>query len=167
MRPARRLHHNGQLRIVFHDLVLPDGIQEKVDGILEGAQTARENQVKVDTEGGAQATSPKSRYLTTGFSVLLAVASAQGGGDRDAGRTGAGDASNRAAGGATGFKLVGIALGVLVHSQPLGAAMGAYGASVSVYTHFLGRGRDVVFPKDTAIEIGLGIRGKPALKTAE
>ena len=25
------------------------------------------------------------------------------------------------------------------------------------YTHFIARGRDVVFPKDTAMQIGLGV----------
>jgi hypothetical protein len=65
---------------------------------------------------------------------------------------------NRSAG---GFKLVGLALGVAVHSQPLGMAMGAYGASVSVYSHFLSRGRDVVFPKNTSMEIGFGRRISP------
>jgi hypothetical protein len=27
---------------------------------------------------------------------------------------------------------------------------------MSIYTHFVARGRDVVFPKDTAMQIGLG-----------
>jgi hypothetical protein len=40
-------------------------------------------------------------------------------------------------------------------------AMGAYGASVSVYSHFLSRGRDVVFPKNTSMEIGFGGRISP------
>jgi hypothetical protein len=62
------------------------------------------------------------------------------------------------AGGAGGFKLVGIALGVFVHSQPLGMAMGSYGASMSVYSHFIARGRDLVFPKNTAMEIAIGTR---------
>jgi hypothetical protein len=43
-----------------------------------------------------------------------------------------------------------------VHYTPLGMAMGAFGASRSVYSHFLSRGQDVVFPKDTAMEIGFG-----------
>ena len=36
--------------------------------------------------------------------------------------------------------------------------MGAYGAGVSVYTNFIARGHDVVFPKDTAMTIGIGTR---------
>ena len=68
------------------------------------------------------------------------------------------------AGGAGGFKLIGIAMGLLVHSQPLGMAMGAYGASMSIYAHFISRGRDLVFPKNTAMEISIGPRvSAPAL----
>ena len=49
-------------------------------------------------------------------------------------------------------------MGVLVHSRAFGYSMGAYGAGMSVYTHFIARGRDVVFPKDTAMTIGIGTR---------
>jgi hypothetical protein len=62
---------------------------------------------------------------------------------------------------------VGIALTTLVKSQPLGMAMGAYGASRSVYSHFIARGSDVVFPKNTALEIRFGSRGKTVLAPPE
>ena len=89
--------------------------------------------------------------------MALAFVSARG--DPDA-RNGdvTGNTNSRVAGGAGGFKLVGIAMGVFVHSQPLGMAMGAYGASMSVYSHFIARGRELVFPKNTAMEIAIGTR---------
>jgi hypothetical protein len=65
--------------------------------------------------------------------------------------------------------LIGIALGLAVHSQAFGAAMGAYGGGMSIYRHFIARGHDVVFPKNTAMEIGIGTRqpaaGVPAAPT--
>jgi hypothetical protein len=156
-RPARRLGRNGQLRMAFHKVVLPDGIEQKVEASLAGVQSGKGQDVTLDSEGGAEANSPKTRYLATGISVGLAFMSSLS--DRDAGGGGAGgDTNNRAAGGAGGFKLVGIALGALVHSQPLGMAMGAYGASMSVYTHFIARGRDLEFPKNTAMQIAIGTR---------
>ena len=157
VRPARRLNRNGQLRIVFHELVLPDGIEQKVEASLEGVQSGKGQDVKLDSEGGAEANSPKSRYLETGVSVALAFVAARG--DPDA-RNGdvTGNTSSRVAGGVGGFKLVGIAMGVFVHSQPLGMAMGAYGASMSVYSHFIARGRELVFPRNTAMEIAIGTR---------
>jgi type IV secretory pathway VirB10-like protein len=154
VQPARHLSRNGQLRIVFHELVPPDGIEEKVVASLEGVQADKAGHVKLDSEGGAQATSPKTRYLSAGISIGLAALSSAGDGDADVG--------NRAAGGAGGFKLIGLAVGMTVRSQPLGMGMGAFGASVSVYNHFLARGRDVVFPKDTAMQIGFGARRAPA-----
>ena len=78
--------------------------------------------------------------------------------DRDLSRGNAGDAGGSAASGASGFKAVGMIVGALAHSRVLGAGMGIYGASMSVYSHFLARGRDVVYPKDTSMLIGLGAR---------
>jgi hypothetical protein len=142
--PARHLNHNGELRFVFHDLVLPNGLDQKVDAILQGVQAGKADAIKLDTEGGAQASTPKTRYLSTAVSIGLAAAAHEN------------EPFNRAEGGAGGFKLVGIAMGVAIRSQPLGLAMGAVGASKSIYVHFIGRGHDVSFPKNTALEIGIG-----------
>ena len=155
VQPARRLSRNGELRIVFHELRLPDGLQQKIDANLESVQAGKSANLKLDSEGGAQATTPKTRYLSTAVSLGLAALSARG--DEDAAPTDtAGTTGGRIAGGAGGYKLIGVALGVAVHSRAFGYSMGAYGAGMSVYKHFLARGRDVVFPKDTAMQIGLG-----------
>src|SRR4029077_12663991 len=138
-------------------LLLPDGLEQKVEATLAGVQAGKGDDVKLDAEGGAEANSPKTRYLATGISVMLALASAHTDGDAKVGDAGGG-AGARAAGGVGGFKLVGLAMGVFVHSQPVGMAMGAYGASMSVYSHFIARGRDLVFPKNTAMEIAIGTR---------
>jgi hypothetical protein len=41
-----------------------------------------------------------------------------------------------------------------------------YGATLSVYSNFLSRGHDVVYPKDTAMAIGFGSRVTGAPKAA-
>jgi type IV secretory pathway VirB10-like protein len=159
VQPARRMKKNGQLRIAFQQLIPPDGMEQKVEATLEGVQSGKDANVKLDPEGGAEATTPKTRYLATAISLTLAAASVRSDQDVDHGvARGGGDASARAAGGLGGFKLVGMALGVAVHSRPLGYTMGAYGAGMSLYSHFVARGNDVVFPKDTAMEIGIGTR---------
>ena len=166
VQPARHLSHNGQLRMAFHELSLPSGVEQKVEATLAGVEAGKASNVKLDSEGGAQATTSKSRYLATAVSLSLAAVSFAG--DPDAGPGGnasAGNTSNRVAGGAGGYKLIGIALGLAVHSQPFGAAMGAYGGGMSIYTHFIARGHDVVFPKNTAMEIGIGTR-RPAADVA-
>ncbi len=148
-RPARFMSRNGQLRIVFHEIVPPDGIERAIQSTVEGAQSGKDQNVKIDSEGGAEAQTPKTRYLQTAVALGLAAASS---GD---------DLVNGAAGGAGGFRLVGIALGMGVRSQPFSMAMGAFGASRSIYVHFIARGRDVVFPKNTTMQIGIGPRPAP------
>lgn len=163
VRAARRLKRNGQLRMVFHEVILPQGVHQKVTASLEGIQAGKGQDVKLDSEGGAEANSPKTRYLTTGVSVALALASSRTDADARAGDVG-GNTSNRVAGGAGGFKLVGIALGAFGRSQPFGMAMGAYGASMSIYEHFLARGNDLIFPKNTAMQINM--RPRPSASGA-
>ncbi|HEY1472407.1 MAG TPA: hypothetical protein VGF61_25445 [Candidatus Acidoferrum sp.] len=166
VQPARFRSRNGQLRIAFHELIPPAGASSKaptqqIDANLEGIQSDKAGNVKLDSEGGAEATTPKTRYLQTGIAIGLAMASAGGDGDSGVANP-AGNTANRVAGGANGFKLVGIALGVLVHSRAFGLSMGAYGAGMSIYTHFIARGREVIFPKNTAMDIGIGMRPAPA-----
>jgi hypothetical protein len=155
---ARRLGRNGQLRILFHQVAPPNGIDQRVETNLEGVAVAKGEHLKLDAEGGAQVTTPRTRYLTTGIQVMLAASQASP--DRDAGRGGAsaGEAGGGAASGASGFKLVGMVVGIAAHSRVVSAGFGSYGAAMSIYYHFLARGRDVVYPKDMAMVIGLGTR---------
>jgi hypothetical protein len=160
VQPARRMKKNGQLRIAFQQLIPPDGIAEKVEATLEGVQSGKDANVKLDSEGGAEATTPKTRYLATAVALTLAAASA-GGGENDVDNGVAHVKANtgaQVAGGVNGFKVVGMVLGLAVHSRALGYTMGAYGVGVSLYSHFIARGNEVVFPKNTAMEIGIGTR---------
>jgi hypothetical protein len=150
VRPARSLHRNGQLRIAFREVVLPNGAVQVVDTSLQGVHSDSADNLQLDSEGGAKSTSSKTRYISTGASVGLALI---GSGGRDD----VGDASP-IAGGATGFKLIGLIVGVAFRSHTYGILMSAYGGSRSIYNNFLGRGRNIVFPKDTAMEIGFGNR---------
>jgi hypothetical protein len=157
--PAHHLARNGVLRIVFHELRLADGVERKVEASLAGVEAAKDANVKLDSEGGAHATSPRTRFLTTGLSVGL-------GGFSVIGDSGGGDIAHREAGGAGGYRLIGIALGVAIHSQPFGMAMGAFGASRSIYANFIARGREVVFPKNTAMAISIATRPRAAATAA-
>lgn len=150
VRPARRLHRNGQLRIAFRELVPPEGTVQRVVTSLEGVQSGAEDHAQLDTEGGTRATASKTRFADTGISVGLALVGQ--GGQHDVGEAGP------VAGGATAFKLVGIIVGVFIRSHSLAIVMSAFGGSRSIYNNFLGRGRDISFPKNTAMEIGFGNR---------
>jgi len=160
---ARRLARNGQLRILFHEVAPPNGLEQRVETSLEGVAVAKGEHLKLDAEGGAQVTTPRTRYLTTGIAVMLAATQASPG-DHDAGRDGAGggDVGGSAANGASGFKFVGMIVGLAARSRVVSAGFGGYGAATSIYYHFLARGRDVVYPRDMAMVIGLGTREKAA-----
>jgi len=159
--PAKHMARNGQLRFIFHELILPGGLDHKVDALLAGVESDRANNLKLDSEGGAHAAESNSRYLKTAVSVGLATVSFGTGGDA------VGDTTERAAGGAGGYKLIGIAMGVAIHSQPFGMALGAAGATHSVYVHFIARGREVVFPKNTTMQIGIGVRSPAPAKPVQ
>ncbi len=158
VQPARRLARNGQLRILFHEVAPPDGIAQKVETSLEGVAVAKGENLKLDSEGGAQVTTPKTRYLTTGVQLVLAAAAASP--DSDGGLHGGGHGSvgGSAANGASGFRFVGMVVGMLARSRVVATGFGAYGAASSIYYKFLARGRDVVYPRDMAMVIGLGTR---------
>ena len=164
--PARRLGRNGQLRILFREVAPPNGIEQKVETNLEGVAVAKGEHLKLDNEGGAEVTTPRTRYLTTGIQVMLAASQASP--DRDAGQGGQslGEAGNGAANGASGFKLIGMAVAIGANSRVVRLGFGSYGAALSIYYHFLARGRDVVYPKDMAMVIGLGNHDGKSSNTA-
>src|SRR5260370_7631347 len=154
--PARRLKKNGQLRIAFSELVPPDGIEQKVVATLERVQAGKDANVKLDSEGGAEATTSKSRYLATAVSIGLAGQTAFGDGPLSTEHSG-----GQAIGGANGFKVVGMVMGALVHSRVFGTTMGGYGGAVSVYSHFIARGREAEFPKNTPMPTPIGTPPAP------
>jgi hypothetical protein len=158
VRPARHFHRNGQLRVVFREIVLPDGAVQTVDTSIQGIESGAAENVQLDSEGGAKATSSVSRYISTGTSVGLALVGSGG-------RNDVGDAGP-AAGGTTGFKLIGLIVGLTFRSHSYGILMSAYGGGRSIYSNFLGRGREIVFPKNTAMQIGIGNRTSAPMPSA-
>jgi hypothetical protein len=153
--PARKLHHNGDLRVIFNRIETPEGVVQPMQGNVEGVEADRRAGLKLDDEGGAQATDSKTRYLSTGFAILMAAAASHT--DNEHGTTdAAGDPGVRAGAGASGSGFSGSLISLAARSQPVSLAFAAYGAGTSVYSNFLSRGRDVVFRKDTPLEIGFG-----------
>jgi hypothetical protein len=150
---ARSLHRNGQLRIVFHQVEPPQAAKQQVEASLEGVEVTGDENLSLDSEGGAQATTPKTRYLTTGVSIAIAAFSDD-------------DLLNRTLDGASGYHFVGLLVGLAARSRVFAYTFGAYGACMSIYGNFLSRGHDVVYPRDTAMAIGFGSRVTGAPKAA-
>jgi hypothetical protein len=152
--PARGMHRNGLLRIAIRKMELPSGAAAAVDASIQGLDVSRNSNIALDSEGGATVPERKQRYLDTALSLAIATSTF----DSDAGRVGHqnGDLSNRGVAGGSGFRLVGLILGVTVQSRMVGQVLGIYGAGWSVYDHFIAHGRDVILAKDTPMTIGFG-----------
>jgi hypothetical protein len=150
---ARSLDRNGKLRFTFQQVNFPEGTQQAVQGALNGATAGSQHGLSLDAEGtitpGNQASAIAPVLLT-----LLAGRAL----DQDGSLTvNSGVASN-------GFGFVGRIVGVVAGNRNLAAGIGYYAAALSVYENFLHSGRDVVFPKDTRIEIETTPLRAPILK---
>lgn len=167
VRPARRLGRNGLLRVEFREIVPPNGIAQKIAASLDAVEVAQKEHLALDSEGGAQVVTPKTRYFATALSLALAASSISP--DRDAGSDlhGGADSGSGAVTGASGFRIVGTILGAFTHSRVVTSGLGFYGAGMSVYSHFLARGREVVYPKDMTMLIGLGAGDSKGTAAAE
>jgi hypothetical protein len=141
-RAARSLGRNGLLRFTFQQIEFQEGYNRPVEGSLAGAATEKTQNLSLDAEGTI---SPKNQ--SSAIAPLLLTTLAGRALDSDGNMTvGTGVASN-------GFGLVGRIVGVTAANRNLAAGIGYYAAALSFYENFLRSGRDVVFPKDTRIEI--------------
>jgi hypothetical protein len=160
VKPAGKLHHNGELRFNLKKISTPDGKDEAVQGSLKGIEAGQAASMKLDAEGGVRAVDSKTRYLSTGISIAIAAVAAHPESDNGA-PDGLADPATRTAAGASGYKLVGAVVSLASNSKIFSSALGVYGASMSVYSHFLSRGKDVTLQKNTPLEIALGGSHKP------
>ncbi len=70
--------------------------------------------------------------------------------------TGQADYGGAAVRGGACLGFAGAVITLLAHSRPVSAGFAFYGAGWAVYSHFVARGVDVVFPKNTPMEIRFG-----------
>jgi hypothetical protein len=139
---ARSFGRQGKLRFRFQELKLPSGFSQPVDGSLTGVDTDKSANLQIDPEGGI---APKSqnRVIVPLVLTLLASRAFDNDGSQLAHST---VASN-------GFGIIGRVVGMAASSSNVAAGIGLYGAGLSVYDLWLARGHDVVFVKDTRVEI--------------
>ena len=141
-KPARWFGRSGKLRFNFRELKLPDGLSKHVDGTLTGADASKSSDLQLDAEGGVQ---PKSK---NGAAIPLALTFLAGRALDDDGSL----AGNSAVA-SNGFGIVGRVVGIVASSRNLAAGIGFYAAALSFYDRWVARGHDVVFRKDTRIEV--------------
>jgi hypothetical protein len=123
-------------------LRLPTGFTQPVEGTLAGVDADKSANLQIDPEGGI-APRPQNRVLLPLVLTFLATR----GLDND---------GNQAANGAVasnGFGIVGRIVGIAASSRSVAAGIGFYGAALAFYDLCLARGHNVVFSKDTRIEV--------------
>ena len=169
-------HHAGRLRFTFEGVELspetlalvapPPGLsvpmeertlQFRTQAILKAAESGGAP-VKVDGEGGVQATESKTRFIGVGLAALAGTHS----GLRDPktnsnGLTSQGrNTGGRLIGGGNGFGLFGSIASQFSVNASMG--LGYYGLARSVYFGVIARGPEAEFLKNAVVDIGFNAR---------
>jgi hypothetical protein len=139
---ARSFGRQGKLRFRFRELKLPSGFSQPVSGTLAGVDASKSANLEMDPEGGVR---PQSRNRVI-VPVVLTLLAGRAFDDDGSQVVNSAVASN-------GFGIVGRVVGMAASSRNVAAGIGIYGAAVSFYDLWLARGHDVVFAKNTRIEI--------------
>jgi len=179
---ARWFHRGGRLRFNFQNVDLspqaaelmspPAGAplsteenlhrQEELHFRTQATLNAAESgnaPLKVDKEGGVQATESKTRFIGTAVALMISRRAADNDPVRGPGGAITGQSSNiggRTLGGGMGFGLLGAV--AAQSSRTVGAAFGYYGLAWSVYATVIKRGAEVQFGRNAVIDIGFNQR---------
>ena len=150
---ARSLGRNGKLRFAFQQVRFPAGPPRPVEGSLAGASIDKKQDLALDAEGTVTPRNQSSAIAPMLLTMLAGRAL-----DQDGNMIAdTGVASN-------GFGLIGRIVGVTAGDRNFAAGLGFYAAGLSFYQNFLHSGRDVIFPKDTRIDIETTPLRAPVLK---
>jgi len=142
-KPARFFGRAGKLRFDFRELKLPGGgSSQHVLGTLAGANVSKSQQLQIDSEGGVKPR-PKDRVIVPMALTFLAGRAL----DSD------GSLAGNAAVASNGFGIIGRVVGIVAGSRSLAAGIGFYAAGLSFAERWLVRGQNVVFVKNTRIEV--------------
>jgi hypothetical protein len=182
VKKAGWFHHAGRLRFTFEGVQLsseaqallstPAGLsvpaeertlQFRTQATLRAAESGGAP-VKVDSEGGVQASESKSRFI--GVALAAALATHSGLGDSKTNSNGLStqgrNTGGRVLGGGSGFGLIGGLAAQLSSNTSL--ALGYYGLARSVYFGVIARGPEAEFLKNAVVDIGFDMR-KPVEDT--
>jgi hypothetical protein len=157
-RPARHFHRAGQLRFLFQRVQQTDEEAVTMLASLYAIRTSEDSGIAVDEEGGARAVSPRTRFIAPALSLLALRVAAHRTVDTPEEPSEFGlptqfEYGNPALGGFLGWGVAGVALSQV--SQPIGIGLSIVGVVRTVYGSVFGKGREVVFPAHTPIQLQL------------
>ena len=156
-KPARHLHRQGRLRLLFERVQAPDRASEPLLAALHSVESASSDRLRIDEEGGATSSSSNARFGAPALSALALVGTTHGRLDYDT--DGAppemqyGGGGSSALGGFMGLGLAGIAMNALGHDVTLATTI--YGLARTGISAIFGKGKDISFPSGTSIEVQL------------
>ena len=176
VKKAGWFHHAGRLRFTFDGVELPSEaldllappagpsvpveertLQFRTQATLRAAESGGAP-VKVDSEGGVQASESKTRLV--GVALAAVVATHSGLGDPKTNSNGVStqgrNTGGRVLGGGSGFGLVGSIAAQISSNTSLGLAY--YGLARSVYFGVIARGPEAEFLKNAMVDIGFDVR---------
>ncbi len=161
VQPARLFHRAGKVLFVFHQIQLPSGAKQEIQGYLEGLEANLDAHLAIDSEGAVRTSNPKTRFIFPAIALTVAGLSlhqdynAQGIPDQDI--------VGRAESGAVGLGLIGTVLAQT--SRTLASSIAFVGAGFGIYSAFVARGEDVFLPANTPITVDLSVRGGESAAT--
>jgi hypothetical protein len=141
-KPAKSFGRQGKLRFHFRELKLPSGFSQPVEGTLVGVDANKSADLQIDSEGGI-APRPQNRVVLPLVLTFLAGRAF----DDDGSQLG------HSAVASNGFGIVGRIVGIAASSKNVAAGIGFYGAALAFYDLWLAHGKNVVFVKNTRIDV--------------
>ena len=142
---ARWFGRSGKLRFAFKQVRMPEGEAQAIQGTPAAVGAEKTLELSMDAEGGVKA-APKDRLLRPLLLAYLANYATEG----DGGNSLGGDALA-----SNSFGLAGRIAGIAGGSPNLALGIGYYAVGMSSYDSFIAKGPDVVFPRNTRVEIQL------------
>ena len=143
---ASMFGHNGSLRLTFRKAELPAGDERVVHGRVIAAETVRADRIQIDNEGQIKAGSGNRFLAPITLGSLAAVSDSTSAG------------LVREAMTSNGMDLMARVIGTVSANGSLVSGFAYYEAGKVVYDTWVARGHEVVFAKNTRLEIELAQR---------
>jgi hypothetical protein len=138
--------HNGSLRLTFRKAELPAGDERVVHGHVVAVESVKSDRVQIDNEGQIKANSSNRFLAPITLGSLAAVSDSTGAGLLKEAMT------------SNGLDLLTRVIGTAASNGSLVSGFAYYEVGKVVYDTWIARGHEVVFAKNTRLEIELAQR---------
>jgi hypothetical protein len=151
------------VRFLFDAVHVPGRESGSLLASLYSVEASRTERLAVDDEGGTKVTNSPTRFIAPAVGALALVGLSQGHLETDTDGAGPemqyGGPISGSVAGFVGASITGILLSSLGH--PAAVALGVIGVARTTYAGVIAKGREVVFPADTRIQVQLAPSSRP------